>query len=94
MLSVLLRAGIAARTGKREDAATLLRENDADAEAVGLYYVAAVARRRRGELVGGALGAELIASADRRMAELGIANPKRMTEAVAPGFTPGERKAG
>jgi hypothetical protein len=47
---------------------------------------AAAARRRLGELVGGAAGRALVEGADAWMASQQVRNPARMTNLLAPGF--------
>jgi hypothetical protein len=46
---------------------------------------ATVTRRRRGELMGGEAGRDLVAAADAWMSEQAIMNPARMTQMLAPG---------
>ena len=53
--------------------------------AVDMALHANAARRRLGELVGGAAGDLLVRESDRSMAEQGIRHPARMTAALAPG---------
>ena len=48
--------------------------------------LAAVARRRRGELIGGDLGRALIDQGNSRMAAQKIQNMDRYTAMLAPGF--------
>jgi hypothetical protein len=51
-----------------------------------MMLYAAVARRRQGLCLGGEKGAALIVEADRFMRKQDIANPEKMTDALAPGF--------
>lgn len=44
----------------------------------------AVTDRRRGELLGGSVGARLVASATAWMREHGVRNPERVTAMLAP----------
>lgn len=81
----LLRAGIASHRDP-DNAPGILRATVAEADDHGMAVVAAVARRRRGELIGGEEGAALVAEADTWMTGEAIVNPERMTEVFAPGF--------
>jgi hypothetical protein len=84
-LARTVRAGIAALLGRRDAAASLLEESEAQLTAAQMGLFAAAARRRRGELTGGETGRGLIASADRQMASQQIVNPSRMTAMLLPG---------
>jgi hypothetical protein len=55
-------------------------------EAIDLGLQAAAARRRLGELTGGARGRGLVEQADAWMRDQQIRNPARMTALLAPGF--------
>src|SRR5262249_54407228 len=79
-------AAVAARRGDTARARGLLTEAITAFEAVDMRLYAAATRRRLGELVGGAEGADLVAQADAWMASQNIRNPARMTAAYAPGF--------
>jgi eukaryotic-like serine/threonine-protein kinase len=83
---MLLRAAIHAR--RREDDAALAAVRDAvrRADALSLNLVAAVARLREGELLGGTDGARLVRAAEERITSLGVKKPARMAEVLAPGF--------
>ena len=85
-LAGLLRAGIAACRGDRGGACTLLRETIAAFEASAMPLHATFARRRLGECLDGAEGAQLIDKANAAMTAVGIRNPSRMTALYAPGF--------
>jgi predicted Ser/Thr protein kinase/tetratricopeptide (TPR) repeat protein len=52
----------------------------------GMGFYGAVARRRRGALLGGDRGRELVRKADDWMAAQGIVNASRITRLIAPGF--------
>jgi serine/threonine protein kinase len=82
----LLGAGLAATRGDATAALAALRAAEGVAEEHDMALCVAAARRRRGALLGGTAGAELIADADSRMAALGVRAPARMTELVAPGL--------
>jgi len=81
-----LRAGVAALRGDLEHAAELCAVAIAGFEAAHMNLYAAAARRRLGQLMGGAEGAELIAAADRWMNAQRIKKPARLTRMLAPGF--------
>jgi hypothetical protein len=85
-LAQLLRAGVAVARRQVPLAVGLLEKAEASAAAAHMALLAAIARRRRGQLLGGAMGAELIAAADSRMAALGARNPARFATGYAPGF--------
>jgi serine/threonine protein kinase len=82
--AVLVRAGLASLASRRQDAVSLLieAENGFDDAHMGLH--ASAARRRRGELLGGHAGRELIEAADAWMLERQIRNPVRMADLLAP----------
>ena len=84
-LALLLRAGVAATRGETERALSLLEPAEAGLVAVEMALHAAVARRRRGELLGGDTGRGLVAVADAWMTTQTIKNPERMTAMLAPG---------
>jgi hypothetical protein len=82
----LLRAGIAAVSGDEAGAVENLKAAIPIAESQNMLLVAAVARRRLGERLGGSEGAALVAEANGWMAKEGIANTERMTRLFAPGL--------
>ncbi len=84
--SALIRAGVLAARGRRSDALPDLDVAIAGFRAADMSLHAACARRRKGELLGGAEGARLVADADAVMREQGIARPDRWAALVAPGF--------
>jgi hypothetical protein len=84
-LALLLRAGAAATRGETERGLTLLTSSEAGLAAADMALHAAVARRRRGELMGGDTGQSLVASTDAWMAGQSIKNPDRMAAMLAPG---------
>jgi hypothetical protein len=63
----------------------VIAEAEARFAAIDVALYAAAARRRRGELLGGDEGRELIASADAAMRAQNVVNPARMTAALVPG---------
>jgi hypothetical protein len=85
-LAKLIRAGLSASAGDRDGALSRLAGAETALEAVDMRLYSAVARRRRGALLGGSEGAALIASADAWMSAQDIRNPARMAEMYAPGF--------
>ena len=84
-LAVLLRASLAATNGRKEEALTRLASVESDFENLNMKLHAAVARRRRGKLLGGEEGEALVRIADSFMALQNIRNPQRMADLVAPG---------
>jgi hypothetical protein len=82
----LLRAAIAALRGDRTRATAELSTAVGEFEAVEMELYAAAARRRLGEMIGGAQGKALIEAADRWMQQQTIRDPARMTAVFAPGF--------
>jgi eukaryotic-like serine/threonine-protein kinase len=85
-LARLLRAGIAHTTGDREAAAGELARADTELRAAGMVLHAAVARRRRGELVGGDVGRALVAEADAWMRVQGVHRAEAICAMIAPGL--------
>jgi hypothetical protein len=85
-LALLLRAAVAHGRGKASEAIAGLADAATKFDAQGMALFAAVARRRRGELVGGDEGRALVDAANAWMTEKSIKNPTRMTEMFAPGF--------
>ena len=84
-LAGLIRAGSAATLGNHEAAANLCQSAEAALESTDMRLYAAVARRRRGQLIRGDEGDALMRSADLWMTGQGIRNPERMTRMLAPG---------
>jgi serine/threonine protein kinase len=84
----LLRAGIAAQRGLLEDAMRLAVSAAAALEAHEMHLMAAVARRRLGQLLGGDEGRAKVAAADQWMEAQKILNPRRMADMFAPGRWP------
>ncbi len=78
------RRGVGARRENVGGRAPRLRPN-AQFTATDMALHAAVARRRRGELLGGSEGAALVAEADAWMTGQGIRSPSRMAAMLAPG---------
>jgi hypothetical protein len=85
-LASLLRAGMAMVRGDVSSATSSLARAGLDFQAAGMELFAAASRRRRGELLGGDLGAALVREADQWMRDQGVVAPERMTAMLAPGF--------
>jgi hypothetical protein len=79
-----LRAGIAARGGDEAEARAAFRAAERTFEALTMPLHAAAARRRQGELAGGAVGDELVVSSDARLATLGVKAPERFARFLVP----------
>ncbi|HEX8796806.1 MAG TPA: protein kinase [Polyangiaceae bacterium] len=83
----LLRAGLFAARGDRKRADSALELAIPALDAADLGYLAACARHRRGELLAGSAGAELVARSRAFFAAQGIVNPERCLQMSAPGFS-------
>lgn len=79
------RASLAIFRGDRDEATELLALAAAGFDAGSFDLHAALCRRRRGELVGGAKGEAHVAAADAWMARQGIKKPARFAAAFFPG---------
>jgi hypothetical protein len=84
-LAGLIRAGIAATGGDRVVAMDELLRAERDLAEADMMLHVAVARRRRGELLGGSEGRALVRDADGWMTDRGILNPQRYTAMILPG---------
>jgi len=82
----LIRATVVARRGDAERAVTELRAALEGFEAAGMALLAAVCRRRLGELLGGEEGQGLVDAANEWMVAQRIVSPERMADLYAPGF--------
>ncbi len=80
----LLRAALLRRDGRTDAAAALLRDAIDAASRAEIQILAAVARRRLGELLGGREGEALVDQADAWMRRQGIVAPARLTAMYAP----------
>jgi hypothetical protein len=87
-LAGLVRAGAAATRGETEAALRFLESAETGFTAASMALHAATARRRRGELMGGDAGRELVGAADAWMAGQSIKAPQRMAAVLAPGRWP------
>jgi hypothetical protein len=79
-----LRAGIAARGGDDAETRAAFRAAERTFEALTMPLHAAAARRRQGELAGGAVGDELVASSDARLATMGVKAPESFARFLVP----------
>jgi serine/threonine protein kinase len=84
VLADMLRATLAVHEGERDSAIKSFRDAVALAERTHVFFIAAVARRRLGLLLGGDKGGELIAAAELWMRQAGIHNVERMTTLLSP----------
>jgi tRNA A-37 threonylcarbamoyl transferase component Bud32 len=80
----IIYAGLAVAKGDQRAADESYARAAAAFDAVHMTLHAHVARRRQGEVLGGAEGAALVASADAWMAKQGIARPTRWADMLAP----------
>jgi hypothetical protein len=76
-------AAISVLEGDRDAALRLLEGAIADGEATGMLHLAALARRRMGQLLGGDPGARLVAEGDAVLHERGVADPARFARIFA-----------
>jgi hypothetical protein len=81
----LLHAGAASVRGERERAVGWLDMAEQGFVGADMALHAAVARRRRGELLGGDAGRRLVEEADAWMSGEKIQRPERMSDMLAPG---------
>ncbi len=84
-LNYLIRAAIAKARGDREASISLLAAAEAGFEISDMTLYEAVARRRRGQLIGGERGTALVEAADAWMLNQQIKHPLRMSDMIAPG---------
>jgi serine/threonine protein kinase/tetratricopeptide (TPR) repeat protein len=85
-MAVLVRAGISAARGRREEAIRQLEDAERRLQAADMPPHAAAARRRRGQLTGGDAGRVLVASADEAIAAMGACRPERIADVLVPGL--------
>jgi eukaryotic-like serine/threonine-protein kinase len=88
-LASLLEAGIASVRGDKARALALLTTAEEGLRKADMALYAAAASYRRGHLLGGDEGRELVTSATQWMAVEGIVNPARMVAMHAPGLPDG-----
>ncbi len=84
----LLVAGLEAAAGRGTDAITALDRAETGLREADTHGLAAAARWRRGELLGGAEGATLVNEAETWLRQRAVVSPQRMVKFLAPGFTP------
>ncbi len=85
-LALLIQAGLLARRGDQSRAIARLAEAEAACRSAGMALHAESARRRRGQLLGGPDGDDLVSQSELWMTGQGIRNPGRMAAMCAPGF--------
>jgi tetratricopeptide (TPR) repeat protein len=85
-LATLVNAAIAHGRGRIDQSVTLLSDASTALDACDMKLIAALARHRRGAIVGGDEGRALIAAADAMMRAQKIVNPSRMAAMLTPGF--------
>jgi tRNA A-37 threonylcarbamoyl transferase component Bud32 len=84
-VATLLSAGVANLRGDRERCLALLVEAEREYARLDMALVLAAVRRRRGQLIGGDEGRELVALGDGYFAAQRVARPDRWTDALVPG---------
>ncbi len=87
-LTRLVRAGALATTHHQDQAADQLAAAIDGFETVNMSHYAAAARLRRGRLIGGRRGRELVQQATTWMADQGVVCFDRMADVLAPGRWP------
>jgi hypothetical protein len=85
-MAVFLRAGVAAREGDEEAAAARLEEAEGLARELELGCFEQAALLRRGQMLGGSQGEEMIARAASWMRRQGVAAPEKLVDVLVPGF--------
>jgi hypothetical protein len=85
-IASLIRAGAAHLEGQSDIALAGLARAEAGFVGAEMALYAAIARRRRGELLGGDEGAALVASADEALAAATVKNVSAVTALLSPGF--------
>src|SRR5262249_29581130 len=83
-LASLILAGVAAARSRRDEAITLLASAEAGCEIADMPLYEQAARYRRGQLLGGAAGDALVASAQATLCEQNIKNPAAVVAMLAP----------
>jgi hypothetical protein len=83
-LAHLGRAGVAAARGERAAAIERYEEAERRCEAYDMRMHAQMARRRRGELLGGEAGGVLVEAVDTWLADQGAKRPERLADMIAP----------
>ncbi len=88
--AALLRAGVAFQLGDLDQALEQLLRAEVIASRNGLRIMEAAAQYRRGQLIGGSAGQELLLSVYRWSSEQGIRNSHKLVRVFTPGFDPAE----
>jgi tetratricopeptide (TPR) repeat protein len=83
----LVRAGAAALSSEEENALGHLRAAEDKFTEMNMAAYRAVTRRRRGQILGGDEGRELVAESDAWVEDQGVRNPAAWARMYAPGFT-------
>jgi hypothetical protein len=82
-MCMLVEAGTDELDGRRDEARAHLADATALCEASAMAVICAIARRRTGELMGGDLGARIVADADAVLRRHGIVDPTKFARAFA-----------
>jgi hypothetical protein len=82
----LLRAALALHDGQRDRALALVASSEATFRSLGMQLNVAIAKRRRGSILGGDEGGALVAESEAWMRSQGIESPLRMSALSSPGF--------
>jgi eukaryotic-like serine/threonine-protein kinase len=82
--ALMIRAAVDVCRGHDGVALPLLRKAEESFTALEMYLLAAVAQRRRGQLIAGDEGADLLAHSEAWMRQQGIRQPESMAEMLAP----------
>ena len=85
-LAVAVRAAASHVEGRPEESARLLDEAARGFDSADMALMAATARRRRGQILGGDEGRALVVAANAFMSTQRIVRPDRMTAMLMPGF--------
>lgn len=84
----VIRAGIAACEGRRDDAIRLLTDAETNFQNANMWLHSTAARYRRGQLLGGSKGKTLMESARVWMNEQEIKSPEHTVDMLIPGIKP------
>ncbi len=84
-----IRAAVGQLQGDRAGAIRELERAEQGYTRWGLSLHVAAVRYRRGQVLGGPAGAELVAAAEKELRVRGVSNPARFVEVYAPGFPVG-----
>ena len=85
-MALLIRAAVAAIYGQKELAIELLKKSEEKCIATDMYLFATATNYRRGQLIGGREGRDLMQTASNWMKDQHIKCPKKMFDMVAPGI--------